>query len=87
MVEYLDDCLYLTHLAIEQHHQETGRYPGSLTDIYVEPEEGLSYTAHPDGEFTIEYSMDGIVRTYRSSEDPERLISEEFAQTVLGSDF
>jgi hypothetical protein len=84
IVEYLDGSLYLVQLKIGGYRDENGRYPHSLTEIHMGSDRGLTYTLHSDTRYSLEYSVGGVVRTYTSDEDPDRLMTAELARVLPG---
>jgi hypothetical protein len=84
IAEYVDGSLYLVQLKIGQYWAENEHYPGSLADIRMGSDPGLTYTLHSESRYTLECNVGGVVRTYTSDESPDRLMSEELAQVMAG---
>ena len=63
----LRETIYVTAIALDAEHRETGRWPADLESIGMD-EEGLSYEVTGDG-YTLVARGEGAVVEYRSGDD------------------
>jgi hypothetical protein len=82
-VDAMDVHLYTLQARIRSYRSTHGTYPASLGEIGVPQDPGLDYLGDANREFYLSYRVGGVVRTYKSSESPERLLQGEFTRSAL----
>ena len=84
-IEAMDAHLYTVRARIEEYRGTQRRYPASLTALDMPADDNLNYILISSKEYSLEYSMGNIARSYNSKESPDRLLSGEFARVASPS--
>lgn len=79
--EDVNTHMFLVSLKIEEYKREYGRYPVSL-EKDLEDEE-VQYTLYEDGAYALPYQLGDSVLTYRSTDDPTKLLCSELLDGVM----
>jgi hypothetical protein len=66
--------LYSISTRLERFKAENGHYPASLGIIGLPADESLQYKMISDTEYRLEYSSDGVSRSFHSSQPPSQLL-------------
>jgi hypothetical protein len=82
-IDAMDVHLYTLQARVRAHRAAQGVYPASLAEIGVSGDPGLDYLSDSNREFYLSYRVGGVVRTYKSSETPGRLLQGEFTRSAL----